>query len=249
MTAEQPLDPGVRAGLRLALVLGTALAWLAVVVPLAIAVRGDSGVVVDLDRDITRAADDLVATRPLVVDVLEVVTHLGDPLLLTVASAVGAAVLHRVGLRRLALLLVLSRLGAMVLSSSIKLLVDRVRPLFEVPVATALGGSFPSGHTLGAAAFWSAALLVVLPLVGRSGRRVALAVAVVVPLAVAASRVLLGVHYLSDVVAGLVLGGGWTAVCAAILVSWRKEEARTAASARWRRRRSRAGRAAPSAGG
>lgn len=245
MASEEPLDPGARAGLRLALVLGTALLWLALVVPLAIAVRGDSGVVVDLDRDLTRAADDLVAGRPWAVGALDVVTHLGDPLLLTIATAAGALLLHRAGLRRLALLLVLSRLGAMVLSSSIKLLVDRVRPLFEVPVATALGASFPSGHALGAAAFWSAALLVVLPLVGRAARRAALVVAVLVPLAVAASRVLLGVHYLSDVVAGLVLGAGWTAVCAAILVSWRREEARNAASARWRRRRSRAGRAVP----
>lgn len=245
MATEDQLDPGARAGLRLALLLGTSLLWLAVVVPLAIAVRGDSGLVVDLDRDLTRAADDLVQDRPGLVDLLGVVTDLGDPLLLSLLTVAGAAALARSGHRRLALLLVLSRLGAMVLSTSLKQLVDRVRPLFEVPVATALGPSFPSGHSLGAAAFWTAAALVLLPLLGRGWRRLAVGAAVVVPLAVAASRVLLGVHYLSDVVAGLVLGAGWTAVCAAVLVSWRREEARSAASARWRPRRSRVGRAAP----
>jgi membrane-associated phospholipid phosphatase len=40
---------------------------------------------------------------------------------------------------------------------------------------------------------------------------------------VAASRVLLGVHYVSDVVGGLLLGLGWTALCAAVLVRWRVE--------------------------
>ncbi|MDP3712546.1 MAG: phosphatase PAP2 family protein [Mycobacteriales bacterium] len=245
MATEDQLDPGARAGLRLALLLGTALLWLAVVVPLAIAVRGDSGVVVDLDRDLTRAADDLVSGRPWLVDLLGLVTDLGDPLLLSGLTVVGAVLLTRAGLRRLALLLVLSRLGAMVLSTSIKLLVDRVRPLFDVPVATALGPSFPSGHSLGAAAFWTAAALTVLPLLGRRARTAVVTAALAIPLAVAASRVLLGVHYLSDVVAGLFLGAGWTAMCAAVLVSWRQEETRNAASARGRPRRSRAGRGAP----
>jgi undecaprenyl-diphosphatase len=38
--------------------------------------------------------------------------------------------------------------------------------------------------------------------------------------------VLLGVHYVSDVVGGLLLGTGWTAACAAVLVAWRSEQGR-----------------------
>ena len=43
-------------------------------------------------------------------------------------------------------------------------------------------------------------------------------------LVVAASRVLLGVHYLSDVLAGLVLGLGWTVVCTSLFRVWHAEE-------------------------
>jgi undecaprenyl-diphosphatase len=65
---------------------------------------------------------------------------------------------------------------------------------------------------------------VALPAV-RRGLPVLLA-AVALAVAVAASRVLLGVHFLTDVVGGVLLGLGWTAVCAAVFVAWRLDEGR-----------------------
>jgi len=53
--------------------------------------------------------------------------------------------------------------------------------------------------------------------------------AVGVPLVVAATRVILGVHYLSDVTAGLLIGWGWTAACTALFTAWRAQEGRPVA--------------------
>ncbi len=220
------LEPEARAGLRLVLVLGALMAALVVVLPLALLVRGDDSAVVRFDRDVSAAADGLVSGRPWFVNVLQVVTDFGDPLLLTLATMLTVGFLLARGSRRLALFVLAARLGAVTISTTLKHVVDRVRPLFDEPVATALGPSFPSGHSLGAAAFYASTALLVLSLVGPRLRRTTIGVAVVVPLCVAASRVLLGVHYLSDVLAGLVLGFGWTAVCAAVFVVWRREEGR-----------------------
>ena len=72
------------------------------------------------------------------------------------------------------------------------------------------GSSFPSGHSAAAAAAWCALALVLSPVAGRRrGRAIAAAVATMVALAVAASRALLGVHWLTDVIAGLMVGWGW----------------------------------------
>lgn len=94
----------------------------------------------------------------------------------------------------------------------VKQLADRARPAFN-PAAATLGPSFPSGHSATAAAFYATAAL----LLGRWRRRPARAVltgfAVGIAVAVAASRVLLDVHWLSDVIAGLALGWAWFAVC------------------------------------
>jgi undecaprenyl-diphosphatase len=116
------------------------------------------------------------------------------------------------------------RLGTQVLSSGTKAAVDRARPVFDVPVDSALGASYPSGHALAAAGLWSVLAVLLLPRVRSSRRPLLLGAAVAVAVAVAASRVLLGVHYPSDVVAGLALGLGWTALCTALLVRRRAED-------------------------
>jgi undecaprenyl-diphosphatase len=102
--------------------------------------------------------------------------------------------------------------GQNVLTRTIKDLADRVRPDLN-PIAESLGPSFPSGHSATAAAFYAAAALVL----GRGrprGERARLAGgAVAITVAVAGSRVLLDVHWLSDVVAGVALGWAWFAAC------------------------------------
>ena len=97
---------------------------------------------------------------------------------------------------------------------AVKDLVGRVRPALTTEAAT-LGPSFPSGHSATAAAFYAAAALVLgrrLP--GRARHLVIAASRSRSRSAVAASRVLLDLHWLSDVIGGLALGWGWFALCA-----------------------------------
>jgi undecaprenyl-diphosphatase len=98
------------------------------------------------------------------------------------------------------------------LANTVKELVDRERPPV-LHLAPSSGFSFPSGHTAAAAATWAAVALVV----GR-GRPLRVkawlaAGAALVTVAVASSRVLLGVHWLTDVIGGAALGFGWFVVC------------------------------------
>jgi undecaprenyl-diphosphatase len=103
--------------------------------------------------------------------------------------------------------------GEETLTLTIKHLADRARPTLN-PIAATLGPSFPSGHSATAAAFYAGAALVLAR--GRSRRWCSLlaGAAVAIAVGVAASRVLLDVHWLSDVVAGAMLGWAWFAICA-----------------------------------
>jgi membrane-associated phospholipid phosphatase len=102
--------------------------------------------------------------------------------------------------------------GEEILTTTVKQLIDRVRPTFN-PAAATLGPSFPSGHSATAAAFYATAALLLGRWRGRPPRALLSGLAVGIAVAVAASRVLLDVHWLTDVIAGLALGWAWFAVC------------------------------------
>lgn len=109
-----------------------------------------------------------------------------------------------------ALAVVLAAVGAVALSSLVKVIVERPRPPVHhlVHVTSA---SFPSGHATESSAFYLALLAVVAwPLALPAVRSGAAALLVALILAVSFSRVYLGVHYPTDVVGGLLLGSGWT---------------------------------------
>ncbi|MGZ4409720.1 MAG: phosphatase PAP2 family protein [Gaiellaceae bacterium] len=103
--------------------------------------------------------------------------------------------------------------GEEILVTTVKQITNRVRPTFS-PAAATLGPSFPSGHSATAAAFYATAALLLARWRGRPTRAVLAGLAAGIAIAVAASRVLLDVHWLSDVIAGLALGWAWFAICA-----------------------------------
>jgi membrane-associated phospholipid phosphatase len=104
--------------------------------------------------------------------------------------------------------------GEELLTTSIKDLANRARPSFDPAAVSGLGPSFPSGHSATAAAFYAGAALLIGRRRGHAARAALTGLAVGIAVAVASSRVLLDVHWLSDVIAGLLLGWAWFAACA-----------------------------------
>jgi undecaprenyl-diphosphatase len=102
--------------------------------------------------------------------------------------------------------------GEEIVATVTKDIVDRARPTLNAAAAT-LGPSFPSGHTTTAAAFFAACALLIGLRRSPAYRAVLAGGAVGIAVAVAASRVLLDVHWLTDVIGGLALGWAWFALC------------------------------------
>jgi undecaprenyl-diphosphatase len=145
---------------------------------------------------------------------LHVITDLGSIQLVIGLALVLVAVdlvRHRNRWSFLFLLAVLAGMEAITLG--VKDLVGRVRPALD-PAAASLGPSFPSGHSATSAAFYAAAALIIGRALRRPARHVVIAAAVAIAVGVAASRVLLDFHWLSDVIGGLSLGWAWFALCA-----------------------------------
>jgi undecaprenyl-diphosphatase len=111
--------------------------------------------------------------------------------------------------------LVVTLVGSVAINNGLKLLVDRDRPPVEHLVGSS-GSSFPSGHSSAAAAAWCALALVVARQRSRRWRAIAAAFAALVTFTVASSRALLGVHWLTDVIAGVAVGWGWFLLCALV---------------------------------
>lgn len=176
---------------------------LLVVVPLAVLARVGWHPLTGLDRRADTDAHSYVLGHTWLLSTARDLTHLGDPTIVTVLTVLAALAAFLLGRRRAAVYLLLVRAVEVVLAFALKEGVRRARPVLDHPVAHASGFSFPSGHAMGSAALY-ASLAVVL------GSRVPLAARLVLgllpPLVVAATRVLLGVHFPSDVVAGLFAG-------------------------------------------
>lgn len=103
----------------------------------------------------------------------------------------------------------------------LKVIVDRERPVLPDPVAFAPGDAFPSGHALNVTLGAGILLLLAMPQLSAGGRAAAWAGAVFLIVSVAYTRVALGVHWVSDVLGGIVLGVALLAVSVAVFESRR----------------------------
>ena len=152
-------------------------------------------------------------------DVPRVVTEFGRVAFVTattIAIDTGLALRRRLAE---ALLLVFAVLGAEDVNFALKAIFRRERPSFPDPLASETSFSFPSGHSSVAIAFYGALALVLARLLPRWRARLALALAAAALVAVIGlSRLYLGVHYLSDVLAGFAAGLAWFLICVLALV-------------------------------
>jgi membrane-associated phospholipid phosphatase len=144
---------------------------------------------------------------PAVTDALRLVTQLGSSAAVVAVTALGVAALAWLGRRRDATLLVLTLVSSQAITWSLKALFQRERPSFDDPLATAAWFSYPSGHALTSIAVYGAlALILASSVKSQRAHAGCLIGAAVLVAAIGFSRVYLGVHYLSDVVAGYCAG-------------------------------------------
>jgi undecaprenyl-diphosphatase len=204
-------DPTKATGLALTLALAGVVGGGVGVGVVLVMVREKTGLA-DFDRWMAQFGADH-ATR-VSTDVLKAVTDLGSTVgVVVIALLVAAFEWRRLPNRSIVPFLVVVVGGQSILSNSVKALVDRARPNIH-PLASFASTSFPSGHTTAAAASYAAFALVLSRQRSRRTQTVIVGVAAALAGAVGTSRILLGVHWLTDVVAGLALGWGWFALCA-----------------------------------
>ena len=152
---------------------------------------------------IERRSDDLTT-------ITRCVTTFGGSLVLVPLTIAGVVVL--VSIRRvwLACYLATVVIGASLLSSTAKAFVGRPRPPLDVRLAGVGGSAFPSGHSTQAAATYVALAIMVGVVIASPALRTLLwVVLATITTAVGLSRLYLGVHWFSDVVAGWLVGTAW----------------------------------------
>lgn len=209
------------------------LACFAAFVVLAVLIRTGWTPLVHLDRRVAADLHDNALAHPGQLRAWRDVSSVFAPNVLRIAAAVAAAILllWKRAVRP-ALVLAIAVVGTYVLSSASKVIVDRNRPRFAHAIAHAAGQSYPSGHALTSFVALAAVLLVCSSRI----RRYVVAPGVLIVVAVGYSRMILGVHYLSDVVGGWLLGAAWIGLVALVL---RHSRVRGSPTGRWPRSRRR----------
>jgi membrane-associated phospholipid phosphatase len=145
--------------------------------------------------------------RATLLTIARVFTFLGEPTLLIGASAAAALLLWRTGRGRTGLVLLAVTLTGRILSEAQKYWIARPRPGLEPHLVVVKTSSFPSGHATSSMIFYFTFALV---LAGHSRRRFSAAgAAIILSLLIGTSRVMLGVHWPSDVVGGWAFGLLW----------------------------------------
>ena len=180
----------------------------------------------DLDTNAADSLNSFAQGDATWVHVLEVGAVVFQPWVFRIIVLVVAAWLWQRGARRLATWAVVTMAIGGVLAGVLKVIVNRARPHFPDPVAHASGYSFPSGHALNSLLAVGVLILIFLPVLRTTGRVVAYAVGAVVVLLTGFDRVALGVHYVSDVVAGWVVALAVLTGTAAAFEIWRREQGR-----------------------
>ncbi|MEP7024466.1 MAG: phosphatase PAP2 family protein [Actinomycetota bacterium] len=166
------------------------------------------------DHGAATGLNSLIAGHAMAVTVVKAITWLGsDGVLWTVVLA-AAAVLALRRRWRLAIYLLVTGAGALVLDPVLKVLVGRLRPVVAHPLAHGTGNSFPSGHALGSIVCYGAVFLVFLPATRGRWRTAFTAGTVALVALIGISRLLLGVHFLSDVIGAWAVGIAWLGLTA-----------------------------------
>lgn len=173
------------------------------------------------------ARDDLhryALSHPGFVTAMRAVSNSGSAPAWELILAVVVAWLIWRRLHRRAALVAVTGTGSSFLNTAVKTLVHRARPVVTHPVSHEPGLSFPSGHAQAAVVGYALLLLVFCPALSSLWRRLAATLSVLMVLAIGFSRIALAAHFVSDVLAGYLLGAAWVAAMVALFHTWRTEQ-------------------------
>ncbi|RAO75167.1 phosphatase PAP2 family protein [Dyella jiangningensis] len=186
---------------------------------LALALGMEAG----LSRFDTALAEDLRARmQPSTLSVVAFVSHFGDLGSVATATVLVLAVLLLRRQPQLATCWAIAMAGIVPLNSGLKALFQRPRPLHSHGFIVEHGWSFPSGHAFGAIVFYGMLAYVLLRLSAHRWHRLVVALAVAMVTVIGLSRIVLQVHYFSDVMAGYASGLVWLVLCIAGTEAWRR---------------------------
>lgn len=157
------------------------------------------------------------------------ITALGTATVVMMIVCVAALFLMLTRHKYSALLLLVATAGGLILDLVLKLRFDRPRPHVFTWGTQAVSSSFPSGHAMSATIVYSTVAYLATRLQKRRlARWLTMLFAAVVIVLICFSRLYLGVHYPSDVVAGVVVGLSWAAFCMATLEAIQRYSQRNA---------------------
>jgi len=164
---------------------------------------------------------------PACTSLMFLASDLGAPVTVMAMASVMAIFLLWGGQRYRLLLLALAVPGGALLNLVIKQLIHRDRPIFDDPIQVLTSYSFPSGHAMGSTVFYGTLAAIAIWQVREWRVRAAvIAVAALLIALICFSRIYLGVHYLSDVVAGFLAGVAWLATCLFAVAALRRRGTR-----------------------
>jgi undecaprenyl-diphosphatase len=210
MRRREGYDAAARAFLRPATAVAVVVAMLVIATAIAVEVREAAGLTV-FDAELAAALRDNMPAA--VLRAVALVTHAGDPLVVGIATfVIFLALLWRRHFR-LAASWITTLVGTAVINSALKAWFQRERPLHDHGFIVEHSYSFPSGHASGSMVFYGMLAYVALVLCPPRWHRAIVVVAVSLITIVGISRILLQVHYFSDVMAGYATGLAWVTLC------------------------------------
>lgn len=193
--------------------------WLGFAIVVAILATGNAAQFDRIGLLSARTGEQLGLAGPtLVREIVRDATALGGVFLRNLFALGAVVALLFLKLRREAVLFAMTVIAGWLVNTGLKLIVGRERPQIVPHLMEAGGESFPSGHSFNAAVVYIAMAIAFAAISRRhSVRYTVIGAAMVVSAMVAWSRVLLGVHFPTDVVAGWLGGAGWAFLAAALL--------------------------------
>ena len=143
-----------------------------------------------------------------------IITFLGNALIISIGTSLLGFLLAKQKKWNDLILMFSAVGGSTLLNLVLKNIFQRSRPIFPQAFSVETGFGFPSGHTMISLAFYGVIAYIALTYIkSRNWKAFTVTVAVVISVLIGFSRLYLGVHYLTDVLAGWAAGGLWLAVC------------------------------------